>query len=328
MSDNLGQVVYFNGRFVPAAEARLSIYDSSLVMGDMAYEVTRTCHGTPYRLRDHIERLFHTLRALRIDPGLDAGQFEQVTLETLRRNTATAPDDMDWNIIHNVSRGPAAAFSDAFSADERRPTVLVSCRPLAAKLAALAPLYERGIDLVVPQQRSLPGDLLDAALKTRSRLHYQLANLQAEARAPGAWAALVDPDGYLTECTSGNLFLVRERRVLTPQVRNLLPGITRGVVLDLAGRLGIAVEETDLTVSDAVSADEIFITSTTIGILHGRQWEGRLIGDGGAGSVTLLLRSEFMRDVGLDFGAQARHYRIRGGQCPPYDFVEPQNEDL
>lgn len=311
MGDKLGQVVYFNGQFVPAAEARLSIYDSALVMGDMAYEVTRTCHGTPYRLRDHIERLFHTLRALRIDPGLDAGQFEQVTLETLRLNAATEPSDMDWNIIHNVSRGPAAAFSDAFSADQWRPTVIVSCRPLAAKLAALAPLYERGIDLVVPEQRSLPGDLLDAALKTRSRLHYQLANLQAEASHPGAWAMLVDPDEHLTECTSGNLFLVREGRLLTPHARNLLPGITRGVVVDLAGRLGITAEEADLTVADALSSDEVFVTSTTIGILHVRSCEGRPIGNGGAGPLTLRLRAEFMHDVGLDFVAQARQYSHR-----------------
>lgn len=306
MGVKLGQVVYFNGRFVPAAEARLSIYDSALVMGDMAYEVTRTCHGQPYRLREHIERLFHTLRALRIDPGLDADQFEQVTLETLHRNAATEPEDMDWNIIHNVSRGPAAAFSDAFPPAERRPTVLVSCRPLAAKLAALAPLYERGIDLAVPEQRSLPGDLLDAALKTRSRLHYQLANLQAEARHPGAWAALLDPTGHLTECTSGNLFLVRDGQLLTPSARNLLPGITRGVVLELAERLGISAAETDLTVADALAADEIFVTSTTIGILHVRRWEAAPIGPGGAGPVTIRLRSEFMHDVGLDFVEQAR----------------------
>lgn len=310
MGDKLGQVVYFNGQFLPAAEARVSIYDSALVMGDMAYEVTRTCRGRPFRLRDHIERLFHTLRVLHIDPGLDGGQFEQVTLETLRRNAATEPDDMDWNIIHNVSRGPAAAFSDAFSPEERRPTVLISCRPLAVKLAALAPLYDRGVDLLVPEQRSLPGDLLDASLKTRSRLHYQLANLQAEARTPGAWAVLLDPDGYLTECTSGNLFLVRDGRLLTPAARNLLPGITRGVVFELAERLGISAGEADLTVADAQAADELFVTSTTIGILHARMWEGRPIGNGGAGPMTHRLRRELTHDVGLDFVEQARHYAL------------------
>jgi branched-chain amino acid aminotransferase len=310
MGKKLGQVVYFNGKFVLAAEARVSIYDSALVMGDMAYEVTRTCHGRPFRLPDHVERLFHTLRVLRIDPGLTREELEQITLETLHCNAATERDDMDWNIIHNVSRGPAAAFVDAFPADERRPTVIVSCRPLAAKLAALAPLYDRGIDLVVPEQRSLPGDLLDAALKTRSRLHYQLANLEAEARAPGAWAVLVDPAGYLTECTSGNLFVVRGGRLLTPEARNLLPGITRGIVLELAGRLGIPADETDLTVPDALSADEIFVTSTTIGMLHAKSWGGRPIGDGQAGPLMLRLRREFMHDVGLDFVAQARHYGV------------------
>jgi branched-chain amino acid aminotransferase len=194
--------------------------------------------------------------------------------------------------------------------------VIISCYPLVAKMAALADSYTTGLDLVVPAQRAIPGALIDASIKTRSRLHYQLANLQAAAKRPGAIAALVDPDGHLTEGTSGNLFLVREGMLLTPQPRNLLPGITRGVVLDLARRLGIVCRELDLTPTDALAADEIFVTSTSIGIIHARTFECHAVGDGRLGSLTARLRSALDAEVGLDFAVQARLYAARAGISP------------
>ena len=302
------RIVYRNGRFVPEAEARVSIYDSALVMGDMAFEVTRTVSGRPFRLDDHLARLFHTLGALRIDPGLTVAQMRAVSEETLARNLATEPEEVDWNIIHNVSRGPAAAWRDAFTADELRPTVIVSCFPLLEKLGALAGAYEAGIDLVVPTQRSLPGDLLDDALKTRSRLHYQLANLQAAEMRPGAWAVLVDPAGHLTEGTSGNLFLARHGELLTPTADNLLPGITRQMVMERAAGLGIACRETDITLERAADAEEMFLTSTSIGILHARTFQGKAIGGDGIGPVASRLRAALGQAVGVDFAAQAARY--------------------
>ncbi|MEX0714256.1 MAG: aminotransferase class IV [Pirellulales bacterium] len=305
------RVVYFNGRFVSEAEARLSIYDSALTLGEMAFEVTRTCGHQPFRLREHLERLFHSMSVMRIDPMLSIDELHDLTLETLRLNLQSEPADVDWNIIHNVSPGPSAAFREAFSHEEIRPTVIISCFPLEVRLAALAPAYDRGLDLVVPPQRSLPGELLDSSIKTRSRLHYQLANLQAHEKSPGATAVLVDSDGYLTEGTSGNVFVVQAGRLLTPCPRNLLPGVTRHVVLELAGRLGIPSGERDLTTADAAAADEIFLTSTSIGLLHGRSWEGRLIHEGRLGPLTARLRAAFHGEVRLDLAAQARLYASR-----------------
>lgn len=305
------RVVYFNGRFVPEAEARVSIYDSALTVGDMAFEVTRTCRHEPFRLREHLRRLYNSLKAIRTDPGLTLAELEAITLETLGRNLPTEDADVDWSIIHNVSRGPAAAFRHAFEAEQFRPTVIVSCYPLMWKMARLAASYDEGIDLVVPHQRALPTDLVHAKIKTRSRLHYQLANFEAEEKCPGATAVLIDPDGYLTEGTSGNFFLVKDGRLQTPEPRNLLPGVTRSLVLALADRLGIPRNETNLTIEDGQAADEVFITSTSIGILHGRSFEGRVIGRGRLGPITCQLRTAFFDEVGLDFAAQARGYAAR-----------------
>lgn len=305
------RIAYCNGRFVAERDARLSIYDTGLLMGDIAFEVTRTVRQRPFRLADHIDRLFHTLRQLRIDPQLTPDEVREATLETLSRNLPTAGPDVDWNIIHNVSRGPSPQFADAFAADEFRPTVVISCYPLTAKIASLAPSYESGVELVVPPQPSLPHSLLDSSIKTRSRLHYQLANLQAESLRPGSTTALVDPEGFLTEGTSGNLFVVRGGRLETPLPRNILPGVTRHLVLELAERLAIPARECDLTPAEAERADEMFVTSTTIGILHARALNGHPFGSGASGPVTARLRSALHAEVGLDFAAQAREYANR-----------------
>ncbi|MCE9605831.1 MAG: aminotransferase class IV [Planctomycetia bacterium] len=309
------RVVYFNGRIVPESEAKVSIFDSALQLGDMAFEVTRTYRGEPYRLSDHLRRLWNSMTALGIEPGLSPDALERITLDLLAQNRATETADVDWNIIHDVSRGPASAFRSAFAPADRRPTVVVACFPLAEKMAALAPAYETGVELVVPAQRSLPRELFDPAVKCRSRAHYQLANLQAEALRPGSTAVLLDPDGFITEGTSGNVFFVQAGKLSTPTARNILPGITRGVVLGLAARLGIEANEADITPAEALAADEVFVTSTSIGVLHARSFAGRTIGTGRIGPTTLRLRDALTTEVGLDFAAQARAYAAK--YAPP-----------
>ncbi|MGD9645906.1 MAG: aminotransferase class IV [Pirellulales bacterium] len=321
------RVVYLSGHFVPEHEARLSIYDAALTTGDMAFEVTRTINGTPYRLRNHLERLAHSLAQLRIDPGLTLDEFETVTNETLARNRPSEAADVDWNIIHNVSRGPAGPFAEAFAPDEMRPTVVVSCFPLVRKLAELADCYETGLDVVVPPQRSIPSELFDATIKTRARLHYHRAAYQAEDMLPGASAVLVDPDGYLTEGTTGNVFLVRKGVLETPEPRNLLIGVTRTAVLELAGNEGIPARETNLTLADALEADELFLTSTSIGILHARTFQRRTVGDGRIGPLTRRLQAALYRQVGLDFGAQARKYAQRLADAGDTQRVAPASAE-
>src|SRR5690349_17589953 len=117
------RVVYFNGQFVPEAEARVSVYDSALMYGDMAFETTRTYRRRPFRLREHLERLSGSLRLLEIDCRLSLAELEALTLETLERNLASEPADLDWQIVHNVSRGPLDFYGSAF---ELKPTVTIA----------------------------------------------------------------------------------------------------------------------------------------------------------------------------------------------------------
>ena len=119
------RTVYFNGEFVPESEACVSIFDSALMFGDMAFEVTRTFQGKPFRLRHHMERLYGSLRLLEINSGLTLEEMEKLTVQTLERNLSTEPAQMDWQIMHDVSRGPLPLYQSAFPKGVR-PTVSIN----------------------------------------------------------------------------------------------------------------------------------------------------------------------------------------------------------
>ncbi len=305
------RVVFHSGRYVPEREAAVSIYDAALSGGAMAFEVCRTFHGRPFKLREHIDRLCHTLAAIGVEPGLSRDTWESHAQETLARNVTTEPSDVDWNIIFNVSSGPNSVFGEAFAEDAFRPTVLISCFPLIRRLASYAEAYQCGVDAVVPDQRALPPELIDPAIKIRGRLHYLLAANQAHAVCPGAVAVLVNQLGHLTESTNANLFVVRDGVLCTPRLKDVLPGVTRGTMIRLAESLEIRVSEMDLSPRDVQHASEFLLTSTSIGVLHARSFHGATVGDGKLGPVGRQLRAAFDKLVGVDLAQQASSYANR-----------------
>ena len=304
------RVVYLSGQYVPEAEARVSIFDSALMFGDMAFEMTRTFRGRLFKLRAHLERLYASLALLEIDCGLSLAQMERLTQEALDRNRETEPADVDWQVMHNVSRGPLSLYRTVFP-EGLRPTVSISCWPLITHMAGFARYYEAGIPLCIPSQQAMPAHLLDPKAKTRSRLHYMMANLQAKRVGADAWAVLLDPDGYLAEGTGTNVFLVRDGQLLTPEPRNILLGVSRATVLELAQELHISCRETNLGRYEAMTADEMFITATSFCMCHACSFEGRRIGDGTPGPIVRRLQNAWIERVGVDFVAQAHDYAAR-----------------
>lgn len=304
------RVVYFNGEFVPENEARVSIFDSALMFGDMAFEMTRTFNGRPFRLRDHLDRLYASLRLIEIDCGLSIDDMERLTLETLERNRSTETDDMDWQIMHDVSRGPLPVYATAFP-DGVCPTVSINCWPLVTHMGGFAPTYDTGVNLVIPAQQALPAHLVDPKAKTRSRLHYQMASLQAARSVERGSPLLLDPDGFVAEGSGCNVFLVRDGVLCTPEPRNILLGVSRGVTIELAGELGIPVRQTNLGRYEFLQAEEIFCTATTYCLIHAASFEGQTIGDGGPGPVFRRLLEAWKQRAEVDFVAQARGYAER-----------------
>jgi len=304
------RVVYFNGQFLPESEARVSIFDSALMYGDMAFEMTRTYGHRPFKLREHLDRLYASLRLLEIDCGLSIDEMERITLETLERNLPTETADMDWQIMHDVSRGPLGVYRKAFPAG-LRPTVSINCWPLITHMGGFAANYARGVDIVIPAQQALPAHLVDPKAKTRSRLHYQIALLQAARMGASRWPVLLDPDGFLAEGAGWNIFLVKSGELLTPEPRNILLGVSRKATIELARNLGIPVRETNLGRYEALQADEIFCTATTYALVHATTFEGQVIGKGGPGPIFEKLIDAWKQAVDVDFVAQAHNYAAR-----------------
>ncbi|WP_166828280.1 aminotransferase class IV [Thalassoroseus pseudoceratinae] len=305
------RIAYLNGSFVPEHEARVSFYDAGVLWGEMAFESTRTFGGRPFELGHHLRRLDRSLRSLGIDCGLSLAEIERITLETLELNKATETEDMEWQILHNISSGPGGEYRVAFADEELRPTVCIQCFPLIARLAKFANLYETGVQLVIPEQHAMPPDLKNPHVKTRSRLHTQLAIQQANAIEPGAWPLLCTADGLVTEGPSWNVFMVRDGELLTPSTRLVLDGVSRFHTLRLAKEIGLTTHETELTIENFHEADEIFCTATSFCLLYGTTFQQCAIGDGRPGPVYRRLQTAWKSFVDVDFVAQAHNFANR-----------------
>jgi len=193
---NNGRTVYMNGRFVPETEARVSVFDSALVWGDMVFETTRSFGHRPFKLREHLERLNASMIASDIDCGMTLDELEEATDELVRRNSPLYPADVDFTIVHNVSPGVFALYADV-APEAGQPTVAIHTWPLIPYIGPMADWFDTGVNAHVPRQHAIPGRLLDPKVKSRSPMHYRMALNEAQQRGDDTWAVLVDEDGYL-----------------------------------------------------------------------------------------------------------------------------------
>ncbi len=294
------RVAYFNGRIVPEREVVVPFRDRGFKYGDAAFDMTRTFHGLPFRLKEHIDRFYRSLRYLQIDPGLSPAEMVSVSEEVLERNRHFLTPETDYWLGQRVSRGLAAVGDEGW--DQTGPTVIVECIPLPLK--ARARLFRDGIDIVVPPTRRVPPDSLSPRAKTHNYLNLIIADLEAKAQDEEAWSVLLDTNGHLAEGIGSNIFLVRDGTVMTPQERFVLPGVSRQTVIELCGELGIPCREADLDLYDAATADEIFMTSTSLRICSVRSIAGRTLSGSIPGPVTRHLTDAYARLVDCDFVAQ------------------------
>lgn len=294
------RVVYFNGSFVPEREALLSIYDTAIATGEKVVEVSRTFDHKIYGLDSHLDRLYSGLAELRINPGLKSEEMRTLTYETLGRVLLTQPRNVDWQILHYVSRGPASMF-EIFPEEDLKPTVVIQCVPLVRRLGKAAARYTDGVDLVVVKQKAIPSEVISPQIKSNGRMDHVVGRLEAAEIKRGSIGVLLDSDGYVTESTGSSLFIVSGGNIQTAHSSRVLEGVTREMVFDIAKELGIHIEESAFTPEDAMKASEIFITSTVISQVHARSFNGQRISDGSIGSVTGLVRKAFSEKIGVDF---------------------------
>jgi branched-chain amino acid aminotransferase len=296
------RIAYHNGRFVPESEVLVPFRDRGFLYGDAVFDTTRTFGHRLFKVREHLERLGRSLRYVGIEPGLSAADLASVTEEVFARNRHLLGPDDDYWVSQRVSRGLKEGGDGPFEQDG--PTVIVECQPLP--LRERASLFRDGIRVMTPSNRRTSPDALSPRAKTHNYLNMIVADREVRARDPGAWAVLLDENGSLCEGQGSNIFLVRDGELLTPRERRVLPGISRQTVIDLARGLGVPFREADLDLYDAHTADEAFLTSTSLCVCPVASVNGRPVGPGGQvyGPVTRRLVDAYRELVGCDFVAQ------------------------
>jgi len=276
--------VFLNGQFIPSENAHVSIYDHGFLYGDGAFEGIRVYHGKTFKLAEHIDRLFNSLKALWIELPCVREHFAANIEKLIEMNGVT-----DGYIRVTVTRGIALGLDPKNI--QSQPTVVVSTDKLSLYPRSM---YDSGLEVVTVATRMANPQVLEPRIKSLGKY---LCNIQAKIEANQAGAGeglMLTEDGYVAECTGDNIFFAKKGVVYTPPAYlGILEGITRQTAMDLLAEMGVEAVEKVFTRFDLYIADESFLTGTAAEVIPMVKLDDRSIGDGKPGSITRKLMKAF-----------------------------------
>ena len=290
------RVAYINGEILPESEVKIPFRDRGFTAGDTVYDTARTFGKKIFKLQEHLDRLYNSLKYMRMDPGLSKVQMRDLTMQVLEANLSLLGETDDYWVSQQVTRGVPT--------DEGlKPTVLIDCAPLP--FDERANYYRDGMPVIVPSVRRTPPEAMSPRAKVHNYINLQLAEMEVKAQNPNAWPILLDMNGNLAEGPGSNFFIVKDGALITPREQYILSGISRKTAIELALELGVEVHEVDIDLYDAYTADEAFVTSTSFCICPVSSVNGNDIADGAVpGQVTSRLMNAYSGLVGMDFVQQ------------------------
>ena len=276
--------VYINGKFYEKNEAKISVFDHGLLYGDGVFEGIRSYNRLVFKLKEHIDRLFESAQSIMLEIPLAKEQLIKAVISTLKENGLK-----DAYIRLVVTRGEGDLGLDPRKCRGNATTIIITDK------IALYPerLYKEGLKIVtVPTIRNLP-EALNPQIKSLNYLNNILAKIEA-VNAGCDEAIMLDSLGYVAECTGDNIFIVKREHLYTPpQCMGTLRGITRDTVLEIARTNKIPVHEHVITRHEVYISDECFLTGTAAEIISVVNVDGRAIGTGKPGKLTLSLMRKF-----------------------------------
>jgi len=285
---------YLNGGIVKESQALVSPFDRGFLWGDGAYEITPCFNGRLYRLKDHLDRLYRSLRYVRINLGRSPEEVEKLTLDLRERNLPHLARESVYRVGHWVTRGmdtPSMAARDAGA-----PTLFIFWRPVG--MEAVGRSLAEGVKLAIVPTRRIPPPCLETRAKVTSKLNQILAELEADAM--DSLSLMLDLQGNVAESSIANFFIVRRGVLWTPPAQNILEGITRSVVFELSPRLKIPVEERPISLYDLAQGEEFLITSSVACVTPVREVSGIRPSSPVPGPVTRRLMEAFAEETGFD----------------------------
>jgi branched-chain amino acid aminotransferase len=276
-------LVYVDGQLVPKEEAKISVFDHGLLYGDGVFEGIRAYEGRVFRLEAHLKRLDESARAIGMILPWSRQEITGAVLKTMRANELR-----DAYIRLIVTRGVGDLGLDPDKC--QNPSLII----IATEISIYPPeFYENGMRIITSSVRRVSGMAVPPQAKTLNYLNNIMAKIETK-NAGFLEAVMLNAEGYVVECTADNLFLYRNGCLSTPPTYcGALPGITRSVVIELAGDMGLCLDYPLVTKHDLYVTEECFLTGTAAEVAPVVEIDGRQIGDGKVGAVTRKLMEAF-----------------------------------
>ncbi|GAB63958.1 MAG: branched-chain-amino-acid transaminase [Candidatus Jettenia sp.] len=279
----MGLKIYINGQILPQEDAKISVFDHGLLYGDGVFEGIRAYNGKIFTLNQHLDRLYDSATAISLKIPLTKDEMAHAIKKTMEANNLT-----DSYIRLVVTRGVGKLGLDPNKCATPQVIIITDTIELYSKT-----LYEKGLDIVTVTTIRNHFSALDPKIKSLNYLNNILAKLESIQAGAGE-ALMLNKDGYVAECAGDNIFIVKNNTLLTPpENAGILIGITRNIVMELATEIGIQVKEELMTRYDLYIADECFLTGTAAEIIPVVRIDGRIIGTGKPGKVTLSLLKKY-----------------------------------
>ena len=321
------RLVNFNGQMIPETEAKISIYDSALMFGDMVFEMTRSFNKKQFKLEEHIYRLYTGIKILRIPIEMTQSQMIDECYKTIEANDHLFKEDDEHRLMIDVSRGLLGIYQN-IKGLHKGSNIIIADFPLRWTVQNMGEMFHTGINMVITSQRAIPSSLMDPKIKNRSRLFYLMANIEAsQFSGDNNWALLLGTDGFITEGTGDNFFIIKDGIVISPEGRDILRGISREYVMkELCPILDIPVIEKNIEPYDVYDADEAFITGSPFCMLPVTTLNGLNIGNGKVGNVFTRIISLWSKKMKVDIISQIKKWdnersiQLDNNSPTPYNF--------
>ena len=276
--------IHLNGRLVPAKEAVISVFDHGFLYGDGIYETMRVYDGVTFMLDEHLRRLYRSASIIGLSIPFDVDSLKAYVYDTLIANSLK-----DAFVRLTISRGHGPIGLDPDLCPS--PTVVIIAQEMKVYPKSF---YERGISVIIAETKRNFREALNPQIKSLNFLNNILAKI--EAKKKGAYdAIMLNVYGKLAEGTISNIFFFKDNVICTPSTEcGILDGITRGIVIEIAMRYGLIVKEGEFTMEDLYSAEEVFITNTTLEVMPVSKVDDKeyIVGD-----ITKLLHKAYREEV-------------------------------
>lgn len=297
-------IAWMNGELIDATRAAVPVGDLGVVAGASVTEFLRTFRHKSFRLDEHLARLMTSLNLLEFSTQIDAATLREAIGTVVSHNCQLIPENHELGLIAFVTAGQNLTYLGAAGRDQiSQGTVCVHSFPLPFELWAHR--YQEGQHLATVSVPPLPSSGVDPRAKHRNRIHWLRADREARGRFEDSSSILTTDDGFLTETSSGNVFVINGDTLKTPKAELVLGGISREALIEIASDLGMTVEQADLTTEDLVAADEVLTTSTPYCVVPVTKFNGQPIGSGLPGPQFRRLIAAWSESVGVDIVQQA-----------------------